>query len=107
VNVASGITTPAVLRNNIFAGPGTVTNQGTAVLQSNRTAADGDLKFVNRAGYDYHLLAGSPAIDAGTAPGTAFGFSLVPSMQYVHPVQSVARAVSGSSIDAGAYERSP
>lgn len=107
VNVAAGVTTPAVLRNNIFAGPGTVTNQASAVLQSNRTAADGDPKFANRAAYDYHLLAGSPAIDAGSAPGSAFGFSLVPVLQYVHPTQSVTRTVLGAAIDVGAYEHAP
>jgi hypothetical protein len=107
VNVAGGVTTPAVLRNNIFAGPGSVTNQGTAIVQANITAANGDPKFANRAAYDYHLLAGSPAIDAGTAPGSGFDFSLTPVMQYVHPVQSMARVVTGSAIDAGAYERAP
>jgi hypothetical protein len=56
-------TVPAVIKNNIFVGPGTLTNQAGAVLANNFS---GNPLFVNQANYDYHLTAGSPAINAGT-----------------------------------------
>ena len=34
--------------------------------------------FVDQAGFDYHLTAGSPAIGKGVAPGSADSFSLCP-----------------------------
>ena len=107
VFVAGAVTTPVTLRNNIFAGPGTITTQATAVLDANTSASDGDPKFVNRSAYDYHLLAGSPAIDHGATPGSAFGVSLAPAFEYVHPTSTVARASAGSAIDRGAYEHVP
>ena len=107
VFVAGAVTTPVTLRNNIFAGPGTITTQGSAILDANTTAADGDPKFVNRGAYDYRLLAGSPAIDHGSAPGSAFGVSLVPTFEYVHPTSTVSRVTAGSAIDRGAYELVP
>ena len=107
VFVSGSVTTPVTLRNNIFAGPGTISTQASAVLDANTTAADGDPKFVNRSAYDYRLLSGSPAIDHGGAPGSAFGVSLVPTLQYVHPTSTVSRATAGSAIDRGAYELVP
>ena len=38
--------------------------------------------FVNRAGYNYHLAASSPAVNAGTDPGVVNGVSLVPVFEY-------------------------
>jgi len=63
----------------------------------------GDPNFVNAAGYDYHLQAGSPAINAGTTPGTGAGQSLNPDYEYVHPTCGDARIAVGA-IDIGAYE---
>jgi Big-like domain-containing protein len=107
VYVNGAVTTPVTLRNNIFSGPGTITTQASAVLDANTTAADGDPKFVNRSAYDYRLLAGSPAIDHGSAPGSGFGVSLTPTLQYVHPMSTVPRATAGTAIDRGAYELVP
>src|SRR5262249_11317947 len=64
LNIAAADTTPAQVSNNILYGPGTVTTQGSAVLSTNYTGAAP--LFANQAGYDYHLAAGSPAINAGS-----------------------------------------
>jgi hypothetical protein len=93
-------TTAALMENNIFFGPGTLTNQGSAVLVTNFT---GDPRFVSLDNFDYHLTAGSPAIDAGTEPGTANGFSLRPVDEYVQPACGEQRLPVGG-IDIGAYE---
>ena len=92
--------TPAVVVNNIFCGPGTVTTQNTAVLNANLTS---DPQFANRAGYDYRLTPGSPAINAGVNPGTAAGFSLTPLYEHVSPVCAEGRNPVGA-VDIGAYE---
>ncbi|MBA2480155.1 MAG: right-handed parallel beta-helix repeat-containing protein [Planctomycetes bacterium] len=94
-------TTIAQIRNNIFFGPGTVLN-GPGTLSTNLVATDPLL--ANRAGYDYRLLAGSPAIDAGSAPGSANGTALDPAWHYVHPLMRQARTTAGAAIDIGAYE---
>jgi hypothetical protein len=94
-------TVPAVIKNNIFVGPGTLTNQTGAVLANNFS---GNPLFVNQAGYDFHLTAGSPAIDAGTNPGSANGYSLTPAYEYVHPACGEGRITTGAAIDIGAYE---
>ncbi len=100
VLINGNVATPALIQNNIFAGPGTVTTQGSARLVSNFT---GDPRFVNRAGFDYHLQQGSPCVDQGTAPGIASGYDLTPRYEYVHPTSSAPRQTVGS-LDQGAYE---
>ena len=96
------------VKNNIFAGPGTplsvngvnqsVTGNGNVVT----TVAGA--KFVNAAAYNFQLLAGSPAINVGVAPGTdSAGFSLTPVDEYVFPTDWQKRPVNGQ-LDAGAYE---
>jgi len=91
---------PVVIKNNIFFGPGTITGQATAIKANNFS---GNANFVNAAGFDYHLLTGSPAINAGVDPGADGTFSLAPVFQYVHPACAEGRTVSGT-IDIGAYE---
>lgn len=63
----------------------------------------GDAKLVDRAGFDWRLESDSPAINAGVDPGTAHGFDLSPSVQYLHPLQGETRPQVGP-IDVGAYE---
>ena len=96
----NAVTVPAVIRNNIFVGPGTLTTQSNADLSGNY---EGDPGFVDQAGYDYHLTAGSPAENAGVAPGAGAGYDLTPAFQYVHPAGSEGRTSVGT-IDIGAYE---
>jgi hypothetical protein len=93
--------TPAIIRNNVFSGPGAIVRQANAILQGNVVTQAP--RFVDAANYDYHTRSGSPAIDAGVEPGDAAGYSLVPSHQYVHPACGEGRVVVGK-IDAGSYE---
>ena len=60
-------------------------------------------RLINRDKFDYRLRSGSPAINAGSNPGMAHEFSLIPVSQYVHPRRYEDRAISGP-IDIGAYE---
>ncbi len=93
--------TEVVVINNLFVGMGTqlktadpqpvVTNDG------NLQTEDGGL--VDRAGYDYHLIEGSPAIDQGIAPDML----LSALSQYVHPAKLEDRPSIGA-FDIGAYE---
>jgi hypothetical protein len=101
VSVGSAITTPVVLTNNVFSGPGTIINQAAALLTTN--SASGDAMLVDAAAFDYHLRAGSPCVDKGTDPGKGGAFALMPAWQYVHPAGAEGRASVGA-IDIGAYE---
>ncbi|MBA3709536.1 MAG: hypothetical protein H0W83_12040 [Planctomycetes bacterium] len=94
-------TTLAKIHNNIFYGSGTVLS-GPGTLTNNLIGTNP--MFVSQSTYDYRLLSGSPAIDAGADPGSANGIALTPVWQYLHPLSRVARATSGSAIDIGAYE---
>jgi hypothetical protein len=98
VNIAAGTQT-ALLENDIFRGPGTVTAFTGATVATSWTDADGDPLLVDQAGYDYRLQAGSPCVDMGTDPG-----ALAPTLQYVHPASTEPRVVAGATIDIGAYE---
>jgi hypothetical protein len=92
----------ATIENNIFCGPGTVVAGSGSAMQITNLVSNSP-GFVNRAGYDYHLTAGSPAINAGTAPGTISGFNLTPTSEYVDPLSLQPRPDDGQ-IDIGAYE---
>ena len=95
-------TTPAIARNNIFHGNGTVSTQAGAVLDHNYTGSAA--LFVDAAHYDYRLLpTASAVIDAGIAPGTGAGESLQATRVYVHPTASAPRFVV-NAVDIGAYE---
>jgi chitodextrinase len=91
------------IKNNIFGSDssGTILGGGSTDLSSNKTLTSST--FVSAANSDYHLVSGSPAIDAGVAPGTAGTFDLTPQWEYVDPANRTARNIVGA-IDAGAYE---
>ncbi|MGH7328549.1 MAG: MYXO-CTERM sorting domain-containing protein, partial [Polyangiaceae bacterium] len=94
----------ATLVNNIFKGPGTITNASGATMSNNWDDTMGDPMLVDVASYDYHLAAGSPCVDKGKDPGAGPDMSLDPVFEYVHPTNAEGRVVAGSAIDIGAYE---
>ena len=102
IMVGGGVTTPVLMQNNLFVGTGNASTQANAVDRTNlRTLS---ASFVDRAGYDLRPASGSPAINAGSAPGaSASGLSLTPTLQYKHVAGSETRPVNGA-IDIGAYE---
>lgn len=102
-DVAGGTTTFRSV-NNIFTGGGTLYS-GTQPTAFNNVTGN-SVGLVDRAGFDYRLAAGSPAINAGTDPGVVGTFSLLPTYQYKNPAQRDARASVGT-IDIGAYEYAP
>lgn len=90
----------AVIRNNIFSGPGIITNLPGAAMSGN---CRGDPRFRRAAAYDYHLLPGSPAIGGAAAPPEGGAFRLIPELNYVHPACS--ETVSPrAAFDAGAFQ---
>ena len=93
------------VKNNIFAGPGTVLSGTVTTLDSggNYTGTIASVGFVNAMGYDYHLVGLSPARDMAIAPGMAGTFSLTPMYEYVSFTQDSMRITYGP-LDAGAYE---
>jgi Right handed beta helix region len=101
VVVDSSVTVPAIIKNNIFQGTGTITTQSSAVKANNFA---GNAGLLSPTAYDYHLQAGSPAMDAGADPRTGAGVSLTPVYQYVHPSCAEVRTTTGSGIDIGGYE---
>ena len=85
----------AEIINNIFTGPGDVCPQNCTVFPTNFI---GDPLFVDAADFDYHLLAGSPAINAGAELG-----EFTPIFEYLHPACGEDRNTQGQ-VDIGAYE---
>lgn len=103
VRVGSQVTASVLAQNNISTGSPTFVGQTGATLLTNCLTANP--MFVNRSGFDYHLLSGAPCVDVGSAPGAGGGFPLAPSMQYVYDLGRESRVVRGAAIDAGAFER--
>ena len=103
VDVANGAGTFRSI-NNLFVAAGTLyadmQPQVTTNLQTSAPA------LANVTGFDYHLTAASPAVNAGTPPGSVNGYDLTPAYQYLQPAQRAARPVNGT-IDIGAYEYKP
>lgn len=109
VNDASGGTyvnsrtlTPVVLENNLMVGRGKL-SEG-AVKERNNLLLKTE-RFANRASYDFRLVKGASAINAGVEPGQGSGYDLLPRRQYSHPLSSVLRKPVGK-VDVGAYEYS-
>lgn len=102
LKLGNGASQPALARNNIFHGNGTISSRADTVLDHNY--AGNAALFVDAAHHDYRLLPGASAvIDAGADPGTGAGEALTPTRVYVHPAAGAPRPVDGA-IDIGAYE---
>jgi hypothetical protein len=101
LQIGAATTTPVVARNNIFYGGGTPSSQASSVLDHNYIGSDA--LFVDAPHYDYRLLPSAAVIDAGVAPGSGAGQSLLPTSVYVHPTAGANRPLVGT-IDIGAYE---
>ncbi len=102
VQVGSGVTTPALIQNNVFAGVGTMTTQTNATARTNYLTLTP--AFVDRANFNLRPAPGSPMINAGSVPAaSASGVSLVPRFQYKHIANSEIRPII-DKIDIGAYE---
>ncbi len=99
VNIAGGADS-AQLINNLFIGSGTLLS-GPGTETTNMTGSSSDL--IDKVMFDYRLRHGSEAIDEGTTPGMANGYSLEPEYHYVHPV-SYGDRKKQDVIDIGAYE---
>lgn len=84
---------PPVIANNIFSGSGVICTQPATLIKN----FVGDPLFVDPEHYDYHLLAGSPAIDGGNP-------SYTPTSEYLHPACGEARTTVGAGVDIGAFE---
>lgn len=83
ISVGSGVTTPVLMQNNIFAGTGEATSQVNAIDKTNFRSLLPPL--VNRLAFDLHPLLSSSLINAGSAVGAAAsGVSLAPTKQYKH-----------------------
>ena len=78
--------------NNIWWSPG-----GPKIwFTESSSSKNADPRFVNAAGGDFHLAAGSPAIDAGTSESITRG--------YTKDLDGNT-APNGSAVDIGAYEK--
>lgn len=103
-----GGSTPTVIRNNIFYGPGTKWSGGAVTASNNYvdTNYDNAPRFVSPSNYDFHLTSSSPTsvVNAGTGPGTSStGYALTPTQEYVYDAQNASRATSGA-LDLGGFE---
>jgi hypothetical protein len=99
--IGGGVSTPVYLQNNVFAGPGGIISQASAIQRNNYWAMSP--AFVNRAAYDLHPASGAPFIGAGGAAGfTLTGQSLTPVFEYAHVAAGLPRPAR-SPIDIGAY----
>ena len=97
--VRAGAGTVRIL-NNVFAGKGEVLS-GPGKVLNNVVAAKID--FVDPANFDYQLKASAAAIGRGIDPGSAHGFDLRPSAEYVHKAQERVRNYR-AKLDLGALE---
>jgi len=93
-----------VLRNNIFAGRGTVCTWPGAVKEGNYTGPDPH--FVDRDKEDFRLKPTSPCIGQGVEPGKVGRVSLAPVFEYVH-LHARRPRPKDTKIDIGAYEVKP
>ncbi len=89
----SGFSGTNVIRNNILTGNPSPISGGTAGFTVDHNLTTGDPKFVDAAAGDFHLQAGSPAINAG-----------VSTLAVAVDAAGIARP-KGGAFDLGVFER--
>jgi len=92
---------PVRLVNNIFAGRGTVLRGARGDLSHNLVSRHPG--FVDAASHDYRLRPDSPAVDAGTEPGSAHGVDLAARFEFA-PTPGRTPRIADGAVDVGAYE---
>jgi hypothetical protein len=98
--VVSNTPTTVDMTNNIFAGGGTLLSSSVGTPANNLVSNSPG--FVNQAGGDYHLAAGSAAIGKAIDPGSSSGgVALKPAFEYVAPLSDTVRY---TALDIGAFE---
>lgn len=102
VGTFNDVNPPVILYNDIYATSGLA----YAGAITNLTGVAGNIStnalFVCLPTDDYHLLASSPCIDAGSN-----GVPLVPGQDYDGGLRIRAGGVAGTTVDLGAYEFNP
>lgn len=94
------------IKNNIFAGPGTVLSGSVTTLDSagNFVTTIANVSFVNAPAYNFHLQMNSPARNIAVPCGMAGTFSLEPVNEYVDTAQKTFRFMNDGAMDPGAFE---
>ncbi len=94
------------IKNNIFAGPGTVLSGSITTLDSagNFVTTIANVSFVNAPAYNFHLQMNSPARNIAVPCGMAGTFSLEPVNEYVDTAQKIFRFMNDGAMDPGAFE---
>ncbi len=93
----------ATLTNNVFCGAGPVLSGAGSMIDNLVSPSPG---FVDRAAFDYRLVPGSPAIDAGLPAGIVRGVALTPSFEYRDLAACLPRSDAGLP-DLGAFAFAP
>ncbi len=104
VRINNGDEGMAVFRNNLMVGNGTPfidESEAITVTDEGNLQTD-EPNFVDRSAYEYTLMDGSVAIDAGVDPGSDGPVSLTPTEVYAHPAQTVTR-FDDLPLDIGAH----
>ena len=89
--------------NNLVVGELTLTDGPARAASNVAVPAGRDDTFVDRAGHDYRLKPGSPAIGAATDPGGGPGMALLPAEEYAEIAGHRQRA-RAAALDAGAFQ---
>lgn len=89
LNIQAG-TKPALIANNIFAGPGhplTAPDTMSNVVNTDTSF----FHFANPKNYDYRITQSFPGFSSAAVLGNVDGFSLLPTSEYVDPEDSASR----------------
>lgn len=97
ITVDRSLATPPAIYNNIFDGPGPITNHTFPKTGGNVQSPE--LKYFDSVNFNFRPVPPSPAIDAAVE----IPEPLTPTLEYVHPACAASRARVGL-MDVGAFE---